>query len=251
MSTLSQGLFPPPSAHEKRRDRAIHSFSGAWTPLSGYDARLDFHCIIALEAPDIAQTKSRPSKIGAFIEIAKLLFEASTRTCSCMRRDEGGRVNHSGPKFWPNTHPLCAQNVRSIQSFVSCSAPWHQKCGRAHRHPTALTEIKNLPLVLFFHLVLDQLLPWAFSSLASPTNTRGPQSTGRASFVLSSCGEIFKSTSKALSPRWALSWASRLTPSPRLGLTGSASGGFAGLQDGHCCCSGAWAFSSTSAVCQC
>lgn len=40
------------------------------TALSAYDSRLDFPCILALEAPDIVQTKSRPSKIGAFIEIA-------------------------------------------------------------------------------------------------------------------------------------------------------------------------------------
>lgn len=40
------------------------------TALSAYGSRLDFHCILALEAPDIAQTKSRPSKIGAYIETA-------------------------------------------------------------------------------------------------------------------------------------------------------------------------------------
>lgn len=40
------------------------------TALSAYASRLDFHCILALEAPDIAQTKSRPSKIGAFIKTA-------------------------------------------------------------------------------------------------------------------------------------------------------------------------------------
>lgn len=168
-----------------------------------------------------------------------------------MRRDEGGRVNHSGPKFWPNTHSFCAQTALRIQSFVSCLAPWHQKCGRAHRHPTASTEIKNLPPVLLFHLALDQLLPWAFFSLVLPTNTRGPQST-RQSIVCA----LFSSRApqvlpKGFSLRWALSWASRLTPSPRLGSTGSASGGFAGLQAGRCCCSGAWAFSSTSAVCPC
>jgi hypothetical protein len=38
--------------------------------LSAYGSRLDFHCILALEAPYMAQTKSRPSKIGAFVETA-------------------------------------------------------------------------------------------------------------------------------------------------------------------------------------